>query len=362
MVWLVRILLVAFVASVTTFAWAEEPSAEAVQEAGLEFNKGRKAFKDEEFEVAAEHFERADALAPNPRVLMNAIVARIQAKEMARAATLAALARELYPDDEELSVVVEEVLGKAKPDLLEVIVECEPPCRLLVESRLIHGAPAKGWRIYLEPGTYGLRGQFSGGDSVRKQVEGAAGEFVEVSLELEGSSQPRPFEFGTGKQRARSEEPRDDGKVDVTDDSLFSDPPVRDKPPADESSGVSPALFWVGVAATAGLAGVSIWSGVDALQNPGRDAVADACSEDDNDQECNDLFNQGKSAELRTNVLWGVTGGLAVATVIIGVVATDWGSDADDAARARTPSKRASIRPWFGVGQNGAAIGAVGRF
>ena len=62
----------------------QEPSVEDVKAAGEQFNLGRTAFKEEDFTVAAEHFERADSLAPNAKVLELAIEAQQKARREAK--------------------------------------------------------------------------------------------------------------------------------------------------------------------------------------------------------------------------------------------------------------------------------------
>ena len=68
-------------------------------------------------------------------------------------------------------------------------------------------------------------------------------------------------------------------------------------------------------------AGATAWSGLDAEANPGPTTVkrecmgvGDSCA----------AYRTGLAAQLRTNVLLGVTGVLAVSSAVIGVFFTDW--------------------------------------
>src|SRR6185437_1184988 len=76
------------------------PSAERIKSAAAEYDAGRRAFTDQKFEEAAIHFENAYHDAPNAQTLRNAIRARREAKQLARAATLAVIAQERYADDD----------------------------------------------------------------------------------------------------------------------------------------------------------------------------------------------------------------------------------------------------------------------
>ena len=62
-------------------------------------DRGRRAYLAKDFEQAAVHFENAYRDAPRAETLRLAIRARRDAKQLARAATLAAIAQQRYPDD-----------------------------------------------------------------------------------------------------------------------------------------------------------------------------------------------------------------------------------------------------------------------
>ena len=117
-----------------------------------------------------------------------------------------------------------------------------------------------------------------------------------------------------------------------------------------------PLYFWIAAGVTAAVGGVTIWSGVDTLNNPGKEAVRDACRGQGED--CPE-YQDGKDKELRTNILLGTTGVLAAGTIVLGAIFTDWsGGGGGEAGRPRTT---AGITPWLDV-TNGAKLGASGRF
>ena len=87
---------------------------------------------------------------------------------------------------------------------------------------------------------------------------------------------------------------------------------VEEKP----RSGWSPIVVAVGGGVTAVAAGFLVWSGVDTL---GQRSTFDASPTQAN-------LDAGKSDQLRTNVLLGVTLGLAVLTGVVAIFLVDWKS------------------------------------
>src|SRR5262249_19605746 len=108
-----------------------------------------------------------------------------------------------------------------------------------------------------------------------------------------------------------------------------------------------------GVTVAAGAA--TAVSGIATENDPGRDAVRRACA---GQGEACALYQKGQDAEMRTNVLLGVTIGAAVATRVIGLFFAEWSSSGGAAARGRggqaTPSSRAGVSL--------SPFGLVGRF
>jgi len=338
-------------------AHAEELSVDAVKEAGLSFNAGREAFDSEEYEAAAEHFERADELAADATALSNAISARLKADQFSRAATLAALALSRYPDDEQLQASAGELVTRAKAELLTVNIECEQPCTVLVGKRLVHGEPAASRVVFLAPGRHDLRAAFEGKHGDSKTANGGAGAEVELYFKpfREEASGPALLPDTSGADNASS-----DG---FGSDDSWTDP--YDEGPGDQaesSGGLPPGVFWTGLALTGVLGGVSAWSAFDTVNNPGKEAVEEACR--GKGEDCPEYVD-GQNKETRTNILWGATAGVGLTTVIIGLALTDWGGADEDseAARRRQIARHGTgVSPWFDVSYTGASLGARGRF
>ncbi len=92
-----------------------------------------------------------------------------------------------------------------------------------------------------------------------------------------------------------------------------------------------PLVFWTAAGVTAVLGGITLWSGLNASAK--NDAYEDYAREPDaTSEQALRGYDDAKSAETRTNVLLVTTGVVAVATIAIGVVFTDWdGSPAEQA-------------------------------
>ena len=328
-----------------------EPSPTDIKHAARAFDIARNAFGTEDYATAADEFETADGYAPSPVALQWAIDAHHRAGNSARAATLAALAKQRHPDVAELVELAERVVSETEADLIEVQVVCEQPCELFVDSKIVHGAPASTRTLYLNPGSYALTASFgTSGKAKAEQVEGQAGDarsvlFAPPALGVSGSGEDAPPE----------------GMDDpFAEDFRSTTEPGTDEAPA-QSGGWSPTVFWVSASLTAVSGAVTIWSGLDTQSNPGPDTVKEKCK--GQGESCPE-YQAGLERQKRTNILLGVTGGLAVFTVVSAIL-TDW-SDAPPATarpgKARKHQETAwAVEPWLSVGQNNT-IGAMGRF
>ncbi|HET7542917.1 MAG TPA: hypothetical protein VFK05_23755 [Polyangiaceae bacterium] len=323
-----------------------EPTPAQVRTAAEAFDRGREAYKTEDYVEAAEQFESADANAPSAAALELAIRARDKAGQLDRAATLAALALTRHPDDPNIQKIAPPIVERAKAELFELDVKCDEACEVTVAGKLAPGGRATARALFLAPGHYNVRAGWSGDRSLSKSIDGARGE---------------------------------PGSVDFTAPEVVAPPPAVVAPvtpppsekPADEgahskSGKLPPTAFWVGVGLTAVLGGTTIWSGIDTKNNPGADAVRDACKTVDSSgahsTECNTLYDEGRSHQQRTNVLLGVTAGVGIATAVVGAFFTDWGGSKKSEAEAATARPKGfSVQPWVAIG-SGASVGALGRF
>jgi hypothetical protein len=333
-----RLVAVAVFTAVTlgggALALAEDasPTVEQIQIAERSFSQGRDAFRNGSFTEAAEHFERADANAPNDRVLELAISSREKADHVDRAVTLAQLGIDRYPESDRMAQLAAPLLERAKAELISVTIECDEPCTLLDGTRIVHGAASTRRIVYLSPGKHSIRANWSHERSASEVVTGEAGAQLQVA-------------FAAPEIPEEPEAPAPALVTVAPEDGGAREPP----------SGIDPVFFWIGAGVTAAVGGVAIWSGVDTLNNPGKEAVQRECVGLGTD--CPE-YQDGKNKEFRTNVLLAATGAAGITTVVLGLL-TNWSgsSSAKSGAKATT----AEITPWVGVG-DGAVLGANGRF
>lgn len=332
-----------FLGSATAHA-QEASSAADIRRAAAAFDRGREAFRNESYVEAAEHFEAADAHAPSASSHRLAMLSRMQAGQLSRAATLAALALDKYPDEATLVDEAKSIVNEAASQLGRVEVTCDEPCDLLLDGKLVHGEREQSRQLYVEPGDHRLQASWSDERVVTEQLSVPEGGKTGVDFYAplaQDTAEP------AGPAADESDEPA----------------PAAQEQEADEG-GWSPVVFWTGAGATALGIGVSSWLGVKALNEPGRETVETACVGQGFD--CPE-WQQGKANERNANIAVGVTAAAGVFTIITGIWLTDWGGGADDDASEPVDDvwsyRRGdfSLRPLFAVG-DGATLGAVGTF
>jgi hypothetical protein len=316
------------------------PDADRLKAAAEEFDSGRRSYKIKDFENAAVHFENADRDAPSPEALQSAIRARKEAGHTARAATLAALALTRYPLEKALGEYAHQVLSESERLLYRVAVACSPDCTLIVDNKVMPFPESANSVVYLDAGAHAVIAGWSNNRHKNVDVAAIAGgnsrlSFVAPTIEKSAASAVDPTS------------PRDA-------DSAAS--PDGDAGQAKtKKSGLPPLVFYVGVGATALVGGVTIWSGIDTLNNPGTQKVEEDCR--GKDLASCPTYQLGLDHERRTNILIAATSVVGVTTAVIGLFFTNWAREEP----AKPDKKDAFIVPTIGV-WNGVSIGAVGRF
>ncbi|MCC6214319.1 MAG: hypothetical protein IT376_05590 [Polyangiaceae bacterium] len=332
-------------------AQAASPSKDDLAAAAEEFDLGRKAFKAEEFVEAAEHFEKADSRAPAVTALENAIRSRDKAGQLERAATLAALGLARHPGEASFEKVARAVLARAEKELHRVQVRCDSPCDLVLDNKLVHGAAATSRELWLQPGAHNVRAEWSEGRTAAQPVEAKkAGSselaFTAPPIPEKPAREPSPTEAKPSAARPAAGEPsrsrRDAG---------------------DAGGGLPPGVFWAGVGLTVVAGGITAWSGIDTQNDPGADTVRERCA--GLGTNCPE-YQRGVEKQDRTNLLAIVTGGVGALTLVIGLFATDWGTEAPPPAAAASPRRpqaaQRRISPWAAVDSAQGIVGAEGSF
>lgn len=248
------------------------------------YDKANAAFQERRFDEAAIGFATADKLEPNPIALESALKAAIAADDPAIGMELVmrAEARSPTPRVAPLAKQARETFEK-RAGKLGVYCPSEPRCVVRVDGE----KRELGARFWVRAGTK-LVDVVLPDAKVSHQVDVLPGAEVDFAVPRYEKPAPKPM-------------PK---------------PPQRQAPPpprvVEEASGGAHPGFAIATGALfLGAAGVTIWSGIDTLQIHSDFVHAEATAE------------EGKSAQLRTNIMLGVTGGGALAFTIVAAL-TDW--------------------------------------
>lgn len=292
---------------------APEVSVEERAKAADAYDQGTSAYLSERYELAADWFERAYRLVPTPIALTQAVRAHYKADNAIRAANLALRLRQEYPADATSKQVADEVIASVKPLNVLVRTECDRECTLEVDGALVEHST-----FFVAPRMlHAIKAGFETGET-STEVRGAAGEVKKVRFVA----------------------------------------PIPPPPPP-----VPRAVFFSTLSATLALGAVTVWSGIDA--NRGVDAFESAARNASSpginnnasptpEQQAESLLEEGRKKERRTNILIGVTAGMAATTAVLGVF-TNWKKE------SREPSAR-RIEPAIGVSREGGTLTLKGRF
>lgn len=265
----------------TRRAWAQTApaaSAEDRRQAAKDFAEGDRAFKDGDFRQAAESFERAYHRVPHHSALWNAARAWHRAGELARAANLyARYLREAPPNARDRNSA-----QRAVNDLSTRLARLEIHATDDIGSLKLDGEPLDARSVFVTPGAHVVEGRTRDDRPVREAQTVEPGDVVSIALAPPAVLAPK--------------EP----------------PPAP--PAAHPAHGWSPIIVYFGGALTLALAGITVWSGIDTLQQ--KDAF-------DRSPTQNNL-DVGRQKESRTNVLIAATSGVAALTALTAFVLVDW--------------------------------------
>jgi hypothetical protein len=291
----------------------QSTSVEDRAEAAEAYDQATSAYLSERYELAAHWFERAYRLVPTSTALLQAVRAHHKAGNSIRAANLALQLRDAYPSDQRSKKVANAVIASVESLNVLVKAKCEKDCTLELDGALIQHPTF----VVTPDVEHSLKAAFDNGET-STYVQGAAGDTKEVRLDAPAPPPPPPI-------------PR--------------------------------WAFFSSLGATVALGAVTAWSGIDA--NKGVSAYESAARTANSpginnggsptpEEQAQSLLEEGREKERRTNILIGVTAGMAATTAILGVF-TNWKGESRDAAAKR-------IEPEIGVSTKGGLLTIKGRF
>jgi hypothetical protein len=281
-----------------------------VSAAARAFADGQAAQLEGNYERAAQSYELAFSVAPSKEALRSAVRARQQANQLPRAATLATLLLAQYPDDAESTKLANEVIGEARGKLARIPVACTPACTVALGGRAISLNAAASHVVFAPPGRHGLEVTFDGDRALTREITVKAGDDVNLPFEAPPSAARPP------SRRAPQAAPTETGDAQVS-----AHGEARGKP-------LSPTYVFIGAGLTAAIAGVTVWSGLDTVH--AHDAYVKAPTAEG--------WSDGRSKQLRTNILIGSTAAVGVATGLVALFWTQWGAPAAHVAIAPSAS------------------------
>ena len=288
-------------------------SVEDRAEAAEAYDQATSAYLSGRYELAAHWFERAYRLVPTSAALLQAVRAHDKAGNSLRAANLSLQLRDKYPSDQRAVKVANAVIQAVQPLNVLVTAECEMECTLELDGALLQHPTF----LATPDVEHSLIAAFEDGETTT-YVQGAAGSVKKVT-------------------------------------------PVAPAPPPPPP--IPRWGFFSSLGATIAVGAVTVWSGLDA--NKGVDAYETAARTANSpginsgasptpEELAQSLLEEGRKKERRTNILIGVTAGMAATTAVLGVF-TNWKGESREAAAKR-------IEPAVGVSNRGGLLTIKGRF
>ena len=313
------------------------PSPEAV--AGERFAAGEKAFQRGDYSKAGEAFEAAYSAKPHESALWNAARSWDRSGESARAANLYRRYLRTAPDDapdrKRASVALEALSSKI--GRLEIVAPG-------LVSLAVDGAPIDATTVFVSPGAHIVEAKTEAGDLVRGNTVVAAGatESVALTAPAPKSIPAPPVSTAAAPVPPPSVHPGEPG-------------PSAPTPPADATKhrGGSPWILAPFVGLTLVSTTVLVASGIDVLKaKSDYDELKKGRSAKDQQQ----LIDDGVFKTTRTNVVIGITAGLAVVTGVVALTAIDWKPASDPSAKGKAGKASVSAGLRMRLGPGGASL------
>ncbi|HEX8790828.1 MAG TPA: hypothetical protein VF765_07735 [Polyangiaceae bacterium] len=273
-------------------AWAD-----AATEAHEAYDRGTRAYRKGDYATAAREYAAADALSPSPVALQAALDAAVLADDPVIGVELIDRAKG-SPRTNALALSILTAQRKFARRTGRIHVACggAGSCIASVDGAAVD--PAKP--VVVRVGAHTVIVE-SGGAATTKDVTVGPDEVIEVA--------PAP---GAGAGTATATAPATAAAPASAPATETAAAPAAAAGRGEGARGISPIWFWVGLGAT-GIAGTAtIVSGIDTANQ--HSSFASHCTGGNHAGDCDTRASNGSSAQTRTNVLLGVTAGLAVLT------------------------------------------------
>lgn len=311
-------------------AQAQDDVTAKDREAAAEaYDRGADAYLEGNYAAAAHWFERAYRMAPSSVALIQAIRAHERANgDPMRIANLALRLKDKFPDDKRAQKFAAPLLRDAQGKYLRVQVNCDKPCEVESDGGLV------GHTVFFA--------------DPEKQHS--------VVADFETGRRTSEVRGGAGMMRTLS----------------FEAPPPPPKPrvaPTGRKKSIPGWAFYSLAGATLAAGGMTLWSGLDAKK--GVDAYEAAVGVGlspglGGEQEAQNLLANGQKKERRTNILLGVSGGLALSTIVVAIFTDfkgEWTKQEEAPKGEGAPAvSRRVIRPTLAVGSQSGTVGVEGTF
>lgn len=262
------------------------PDAERIEKAGALYEKGRRAHDAGEHEDAARAFADADALVPDAAALEAALVAVLKTQRAALGMELAERSKRV-PNNKTVAKLAERTRAKFREAAGRIMVTCDA-CVVLIDA-----VPQKrGESAWVSVGEHEV--VIRDGDAQEKRTVRVEAGAVVTILPIPPGERPPP-------------------------NPAENEPSPKPTPKDDDQAKAGPttAWFWIAFAATAA---VGVGAGISAIDTASKHAEFE-------EEPTDERAVEGEAAQTRTNVLLGVTGGLAVVTAVVGLFIVDWNRD-----------------------------------
>lgn len=257
--------------------WVRPCAATELQRAAEVYDSALEHYERAEYAEAAKLFLEADSIHPSTEALMNAMAAARQANENLLVVTAAMRAEARESAEPALAARARQALAEAERKLSRLELSCSPsPCTMTID-----GAAAESGRHYVLPGSHSF-GAIHAGRTTSRSLLADAGANYRITLEI--PPEPVHVEQAGGSENAGFE-------------------PVQG--PRD---GLPAEVFYASLALTGVAAGLTIWSGLDALNK--KNSLSDPPTQSSRDELV--------ASVRRTDILLAGTAILAVTTTYVG--------------------------------------------